>query len=448
MSTVCPHGLEKHDFLSVAMCKLRDIKKLFMKELSRFTRFWSLIILLLAFTLKAQAQKDLDFYINQAWQKSPLLKEAGNLVRSGRIDSLRLKAGQGIQASAISNSMFAPVIRGWGYDNTLTDGTNVNALVSLSKELNGRRNRQNRFESFSIQNQYLQNSSKITEQELKKNISELYITAFGSWQQYNFNLEMLIFLNKESEILKQLTQKGSVRQTDYLSFTVNLQQQELQVEQAKNRYRNDFALLNYSCGMEDTSFTILVDPNLKVENIPDLPGTIFFRQFLLDSLKLENADKQIDFSYQPKISLMADGGYLSTLANHPWKNFGVSAGVSVSIPIYDGGQRRMQHDQIAISQQTRTDYLDFYVSQFRQQTSLLHQQLKTRQTLGQKIIRQIETSKSVVDAFQRLLDTGDVQMTEYLLSLANYLSAKNMLIENNIEKYLIINELNYWNRTK
>jgi hypothetical protein len=39
-------------------------------------------------------------------------------------------------------------------------------------------------------------------------------------------------------------------------------------------------------------------------------------------------------------------------------------------------------------------------------------------------------------------------MTEYLLSLGNFLSAKNMLIENTIEKYLIINELNYWNRTK
>jgi outer membrane protein TolC len=145
---------------------------------------------------------------------------------------------------------------------------------------------------------------------------------------------------------------------------------------------------------------------------------------------------------------MADGGYLSTLAWQPYKNFGVSVGVFLSIPIYDGGQRRMQHDQIALSQLTRMETRDFYSSRFRQQTNLLTQQLKLKEALDQKINHQIETSKSLVEAYQKLLETGDVQMTEYLLALGNYLSAKNMLNENTIEKYLIINELNYWNRTK
>jgi outer membrane protein TolC len=419
-----------------------------MKEFNLCIKTCFLLILLPAFTSNVTAQKGLDYYVSQALQNSPLLKEAKNLVETGRIDSLRTKAGWGIQASAISNSMVAPVIRGWGYDNTITDGTNVNALVSVSKEITGKRNRQNRYESISLQNQSLLNNSKITEQELKKNISELYITAFGSWQQIHFNSEMLTLLIRQREVLKQLTRTGSLKQTEFLAFMVNLEQQEIQTERAENQFRNDFALLNYSCGIEDTSFVLLSDPNLKAESTPDLSGTIFFQQFLLDSLKLVNADKQIDFSYQPKISLMADGGYLSTLAYQPYKNFGVSAGVSVSIPIYDGGQRRMQHDQVALSQQTQMDYRDFYSSRFRQQTNLLWQQLQTKQTLDQKISKQIETSKSLVEAYQKLLETGDIQMTEYLLSLGNYLSAKNMLIENTIEKYLIINELNYWNRTK
>jgi outer membrane protein TolC len=419
-----------------------------MKEFNLCIKNCLLMILLFAFTWNTNAQKDLDFYINQALQKSPLLKEAKNLVEMGVIDSLRTRAGWGFQASAISNNTYAPVIHGWGYDNTITDGANVNALVSVSKELTGKRNRQNRYESISLQNKSVVNNSKITEQELKKNISELYITAYGSWQQFQFNKEMLSLLVRQKEVLKQLTKTGSIKQTDFLSFVVSLQQQEIQVEHSGTRYRNDFTLLNYTSGIEDTSFTLMADPNLKAERTPDLTGTIFFQQFVLDSLKLVNADKQIDFSYQPKISLMADGGYLSTLAYQPYKNFGISAGVSVSIPVYDGGQRRMQHDQVAISQQTRMDYRDFYSSQFRQQTNLLWQQLKAKQALDPKISQQIETSGTLVEAYQRLLETGDVQMTEYLLSLGNYLSAKNMLIENTIEKYLIINELNYWNRTK
>jgi outer membrane protein TolC len=419
-----------------------------MKEFNLCIKTCFLLILLLACTSNVTAQKGLDFYVSQALQKSPLLKEARNLVEMGMIDSLRTRAGLGFQASAISNNTYAPVFHGWGYDNTITDGTNVNAVVSVSKELTGKRNRQNRYESISLQNKSLLNNGKITEQELKKSVSELYITAFGSWQQFNFNSEMLNLLVRQKDVLKKLTQTGSVRQAEFLSFMVNLDQQELQVEHARNRYRNDFALLNFSCGLEDTSFTFMIDPNLKSEGTPDLSGTVFFQQFVLDSLKLVNADKQIDFSYQPKISLMADGGYLSTLAYQPYKNFGISAGVSVSIPIYDGGQRRMQHDQLSISQLTRMDYRDFYSSRFRQQTNLLWQQLKAKQALDPKISQQIETSKSLVEAYQKLLETGDVQMTEYLLSLGNYLSAKNMLIENTIEKYLIINELNYWNRTK
>lgn len=407
-----------------------------------------LVFFLFVFVSDAIAQKSLDHYITQALQNSPLLKENKNLVEQGRIDSLRMKAGLGFQASAVSNSLYAPVVNGWGYDNAITDGTNLNALVSVSKEITGKRNRQNRYESISLQNKSLLNSNKISEQELKKNISSLYITAFGSWQQFSFNNEMLALMTKQKEVLRQLTTTGSVRQTDFLSFLVNLAQQELQVERVRYRYRDDFALLNYSCGIDDTSFTVLTDPNLKVENTPDLYGSVFYQQFVLDSLKLANTDRQIDFSYQPKISLMADGGYLSTLAYQPYKNFGISAGVSVTIPLYDGGQRRMQHDQVAISQLIRLDYRDFYSIRFRQQTNLLRQQLKTKQVLDQKINQQIETSKSLVEAFQKLLETGDIQMTEYLLSLGNYLSAKNMLLENTIEKYQIINELNYWNRTK
>jgi hypothetical protein len=43
------------------------------------------------------------------------------------------------------------------------------------------------------------------------------------------------------------------RQTDYLSFLVTLQQQQLAAEQLLGQYQNDFALLNYLCGLRDTT---------------------------------------------------------------------------------------------------------------------------------------------------------------------------------------------------
>jgi outer membrane protein TolC len=403
-------------------------------------------LLLIIFSLDSNAQKNLDYYIQYALKNSPLLKEYQNQVALGRIDSMRMKAGLGFQVSAVSNNLYAPVIKGWGYDNAITNGANVSALVSVLKEITGVRNRQNKYEALSLQNRSTLNSSKITEQELKKSVSSLYISAYGSWQQFNFNNEMLELLTREKDVLKKLTETGVSKQTDYLSFMVTLQQQELQVEQAKIRYQNDFAMLNYTCGIEDTSFMAIVDPNLKAEKGTELFNSIFYKQFEIDSLKLISSDKEIDFSYQPKINLVADGGYLSSFAIQPYKNFGISAGVSISIPLYDGGQRKMQHDQIAINQLTRMDYRDFFAAQFHQQNNQLQQQLFAKQKLEEKINRQIIYSQALMEAYRKLLEAGDVQLTEYILSIGNFLNAKNMLLENNIEKYQIINELNYWNR--
>jgi outer membrane protein TolC len=411
-------------------------------------RIFSLLFFLLIMQCLNGQQNSIEYYIDKAIHNSPLLVDFQNQIKLAQIDSLRMKAGLGFQVSANSDNLYAPVIKGWGYDNAITNGANISALISVSKELTGTHTRQNKFDAISLQSQSIRNSSKITEQELKKNVSSVYITAFGSWQQYNYNNELLILLLKQKDILKNLAEAGSVKQIDYLSFLVNLQQQEIQVEHSKNQYQNDFAQLNYICGIEDTSLSILTDPNLKIESNSDFPGSIFYKQFEIDSLKLVNSDQQINLFYNPKISLVADGGYLSSLAVKPFKNFGISAGVSVNIPLYDGGQRKMQHDQITINQLTRLNYRDFYASQYRQQKNQLWQQLQDKLVLEQKISQQIGFSKSLIEAYQKLLQSGDIQITDYLLALGNYRSVKNMLLENTIEKYQIINELNYWNRTK
>ena len=408
--------------------------------------FW--IVFLFVFIPDLYGQKNLDFYIQTALKYSPLLKEYHNQVELCRIDSLLMNVNLGLQYNAVSNNLYAPVIKGWGYDNAVTNGANISAQVSVSKEITGTHNRQNKFEALSLQNQSTLNSGKISELELKKDITSQYISAFGSWQQFNFNTEMLNLMNKEKEILKKLTEAGVSKQTDYLSFMVTLQQQELLAERTKSQYQNDFAMLNYTCGIEDTSFTTLTDPDLKADRGSELSNSFFYKQFEIDSLKLVNSDQQIDFSYKPKISLVADGGYLSSFTYQPYKNFGVSAGVSVIIPLFKEGTKKMQHDQVIIKQMTRMAYREFFSIQFHQQNNLLNQQLTDKQRIEEKIKLQIVYTQALMDAYRLLLEKGDVQITEYLLSVGNFMSAKNLSLENTTEKYQIINELNYWNQKK
>jgi outer membrane protein TolC len=187
------------------------------------------------------------------------------------------------------------------------------------------------------------------------------------------------------------------------------------------------------------------DPDLIV-NTPAAPhNTIFYKQFLNDSLKLINTGRQIDLNYGPKLSVYADGGYLSALAYSPWKNFGFSAGLSVTVPIYDGRQKKMQHDQVAISETTRLNYLSFYTSQYRQQITMLMRQLASNEKLTLQIREQMAYTQTLVDANRLLLNSGDLAITDYLLSINNYLTAKNLMIENSVARFRILNEINYWN---
>jgi outer membrane protein TolC len=390
-------------------------------------------------------QKDLGYYLTQGKQNSPLLKDYDNQIRAAKIDSMRLHAAYGPQVNGISNNTYAPSIRGWGYDNAITNGGQVSALVTATKELNGQKNLRNQLEAIHIQHQGLRNTSRITAQEIRKNIAAQYITTYGDWEQYNFNHQVLLVLKDEEIILKKLTQTGTYKQTDYLTFLVTLQQQELLLKQLQNSWQNNFAQLNYLCGITDTAFTDLPDPALQLDHLPDLENTTFYQQFVIDSLQLRNSDTQINLAYRPKINLYTDGGFNSTLALDPYKNFGVSAGVSLSIPIYDGKQRKMQHDKIDISEQTRKNYQDFYARQYYQQLQQLRQQLQSTQEVIDQASIQINYAEGLMQANKQLLVHGDVRIADYVIAINNYLNAKNIITQHIINKYQLINQINYWN---
>lgn len=407
-----------------------------------------LSILFIAFSflpLKAQ-QKNLDYYINQGLQNSPLLKDYLFQVQSNRIDSQRLKAGYGPQVNGISTGSYSPVVKGWGYDGAISNLHTYNALVGASQTLIGKDNINNQYLSIQLQNLGLQNQGKITEQDLKRSITQQYITTYGGLLQINFNRENIALLKNEEAILKKLAEKGAYKQTDFLSFLVNIQQQELLIKQLHIQYQKDFATLNYITGLSDTSYTLLEAPPIAMEELPGLEQTIFYQQFKIDSLKIKTSDKQIDFSYKPRVNLFARGGYNSSFAITPYKNFGLSAGVSLTVPIYDGNQRRMLHQKNTIAEQNRKNYQDFFNTQYNQQIAQLKQQLLLTRQLIEQTDLQIKYAEGLIKALRQQLVTGDVRIADYIIAIGNYLNAKNSITQNTINKLQIINQINYWNR--
>ena len=84
----------------------------------------------LFFNSRAQ-QNNLDYFVNQAIASSPLLKDFQNQILSFSLDSELLRAALKLQVNGISNNYYAPVIKGYGYDEVITNGQQISALAQV-----------------------------------------------------------------------------------------------------------------------------------------------------------------------------------------------------------------------------------------------------------------------------------------------------------------------------
>ena len=405
------------------------------------------IICFVLFRLTGFCQKtSLNYYVDQALTNSPLLKDYQNQVQSSYYDSLLIMAAYKPQVTGSTFNSYAPVIKGWGYDNAITNGANFTALVGVNKQLMNKKTVTAQFQNIQLQNESLNNTGKITEQDLKRSIIAQYITAYGNLQQLNFNKEINTLLTKQEIILKKLTQSNVFKQVDYLAFLVTLQQQALVIKQQEMQYKNDYALLNYLSGITDTATVALADPEIKSNLLPDISNSVFFKQFEIDSLKIINSKTLLEINYRPKISLFADAGYNSSLAFKPYKNFGSSFGISATIPIYDGKQKKLQISKINIAERNRNNYKEFFTKQYSQQVAQLTQQLHATDEMINTINAQLKYAQSLIEVNGKLLNAGEVRVADYILALNNYINAKNLITQNRISRMQIINQINYWNR--
>ncbi|MDO8993953.1 MAG: TolC family protein, partial [Daejeonella sp.] len=141
-----------------------------------------------------------------------------------------------------------------------------------------------------------------------------------------------------------------------------------------------------------------------------------------------------------------DGGYNSSFIQKAYKNVGVSAGFTISIPLYDGNQRKLQYNKLDIRERTRSTYRDYFLVQYQQQLSQLRQQLQQQESLFDKINEQIRFTESLITVDGKLLQTGNITIADYILAIRNYLDSQSLLRQTNITRLELINQLNYWNQ--
>jgi len=399
----------------------------------------------LYFNSRAQ-QNNLDYFVNQAIASSPLLKDFQNQILSFSLDSQIIRAALKLQVNGISNNSYAPIIKGYGYDEVITNGQQVSALAQVSKSFLGGKTINTQIANLQLQSQAMANNVKMSEQDVIKTVTDQYIVTYGEQLQLDFYNEINGLLRKEDSLLKKLTQDNAFKQNEYLGFVVILQQQLLTTAQLETQYKFDYATLNYLAGIVDTAAARLEDPQLNSKTFGDFTKSIFYQQFVLDSLKLANDRMLVDINYRPKINAYGDVGYNSSLIYLPYRNFGASIGLNVTIPIYDGKQRKLQYAKIDLQDRTRMYRRNFFFQQRNQQILQLMQQLNATDRLIDQIDKQIKYTETLIKVNEKLLAAGDIRLTDFILTLSNYFNARNLVTQNHITHLKIVNQLNYWGR--
>lgn len=408
--------------------------------LKRFLLYF--ILLVIAQTAFSQ-MRNLESYLEKGLSNSPLLNDYRNQALSAESDSLLAKSAQKPIIEGNTLVQYSPYGRNFGYDEVITDGGNYSAQIGISQNIFNKATLSNSIKSAALLKQAATNSSRISSIELKKLITAQYLTAFTDLTDLNFNKSFLSLFREESAIVEQLVRSGTAKQTDYLSLKVEQRAQEILVRNLNNQYRKDFLLLNQLCGINDTAIISLEEPSIMLSGSKDVRKDPSFVKFYIDSLKIGNESEAIDLRYRPKVKWFADAGMMTS---NPWnfyRHFGVSAGVSLNVPIYDGNQKSIEKGKLVYEENSRQQYQETYKNQYYLQIRQLEDELKTLNEIEADLKEQVKTSEVLVNSLKTQLEAGITGITDYITSVKNLRTAGRDLNMTGIQKLQVINEMNF-----
>ena len=385
----------------------------------------------------------LEYFINEGLQNSPLLNDLQNQFNMTLIDSLIIRAQKKPLIEGQSLILYSPYNSHFGYDEVITDGGNYQVAGYVSQGIFNRKITENKYMALDNQRQGISLNKKITAAELKRLITSLYLESYSVYSDLTFNVSFLDLMKSQNNIMDQFVKAGIFSQADYLSLLVETQGQEIIISQLGNLYQRNVRLLNETCGIVDTGHIELILPDIKPAETNNRSDYLFLKQFSIDSLQIVNERAALGLRYKPSVKWFADAGILTSKPETFYRHFGASAGFSLSIPIFDGQQRKLEDQKLSIRENSRSFKNIISRKQYDQQYLRLKGELQGIKDIRIKLAEQLRISDQLVKSLKSQLESGIVKMTDYLNALRNYRSINHNLNITDNEMLSIINEMNF-----
>ena len=281
------------------------------------------------------------------------------------------------------------------------------------------------------------------EQDLKKSIIDQYIITFQFQQQTTYLKKIIDQLETRKPYVTALVKQGLLQQNDYLLLDIQQTTSKNDLLQLQYAYSNGLAILKNLTAISDSTVFNLANPVIVLQPAP--AEFYYVQKFRLDSLNLVAQQNVFNIKYKTQVSAIASSGINAVDITNVPHNVGLSAGLHVAVPIYDGKQKKMNERQnnvllrnlqayrnnTALLQQNNIRNAKQQIMQWQQTIDLLDQQIKKQELL--------------LDILKDKVIKGQVTVMDYINALQDYIVTEKTraLAETNVLLYN--NQYNYYN---
>ena len=426
--------------------------------------FWRSRILILAFFLfqfiNAQRTANLDFFIAQALANAPALSENENLQKIGALQESIIKAQQNsFQVNATSDVLFAPYFNNngrvistsiapsssaYGYDVGITNGGLYSAQINVTKQLFNKAATANLLFQNKIKNNTLSLSAQEVEHNLKKTISDAYVTAYQLQLQEQFTQEILKDLQNRLQVIEVLVKHAILQESDYLLLQLDIDSKKLELKQIQSNLRVALNQVFTLSGITSQAHIIISEPHFNTPSSAKKEN-FYLRKFKNDSLQIKADEAVFDNAYKPQITAYGNTGLNAVEIPNITHKIGMSAGLQISIPIYDGKQRKFTHQQNLLKEQNLEFYKTNAAVQLTNNLQSITNQLDALSENKLLLDNQLKKQQSILEIYKGKLVQGQISIVDYLNVIQSYKLNKYTQIQMQTNIWLLQNQYNFIN---
>ena len=411
-----------------------------------------LSMLMLTLTISAQKkwtmQECIDYAManNITLQKSKLQKQSATEDLKGSkaalLPTLNASTNQSVGYQPWKDSGVSTVTN--GMVNTKVDKTYYNGSYAVNAQWtvwNGNRNT-NTIKLNKITEDEAELQSKETANSIQERIAQLYTQILYLDENVKVNEQMLETAKKNEERGQEMVNVGKMSKADLAQLSAQRATDEYNIVETRSQ------LLNYKLQLkqlleitDETEFDVAIPEitdTMVLKEVPTLQGV--YEQALLNRPEIERSKLAIKSSdvnlsvakagWLPTVSMTGSfGTSTNSLSSNGWgkqmkTNFDAMAGVSVSVPIYDGRSTKTSVNKAKIQQlSAQLDLLD----QQKTLYSTIQEYWLNAQTNQQKYkaaCATVESEQQSFDLVQEQFRLGLKNIVELMTGKDNLLSAQ------------------------